>query len=187
MLWNIFRPYGLPSSITSDQGPQFIFNLWRSMCKRLKIKANLLTAYHPETDGQTEQANQDVKQGLQTYCNYMQDNWAKWLPMVEFSNNNNASSATSLSPFYLNKGFHPHMSFDPDTSTYEFTYEQLQSAKAEDITTHMQEILNFGRQQLKKSRESMKTQADKYKKDISYEVGDWVWLSSHNIRTIRPS
>ena len=157
MLWNIFRPHGLPSSITSDQGPQFISNLWRSICKRLKIKANLSTAYHPETDGQTEQANQDVERGLRTYYNYMQDNWVKWLPIVEFSDNNNTSSATSLLLFYLNKGFHPRMSFDPDTSTYKSTRKRLQSAKAEDITTRMQEILNFERQQLKKSRESMKT------------------------------
>ena len=65
--------------IVSDRGPQFISTLWKSMCKQLKIKVNLSTAFHPETDGQTEQANQDVERGLHTYCNYMQDDWAKWL------------------------------------------------------------------------------------------------------------
>ena len=54
MLWNIYRLHGLPSSIVSDRGPQFVSTLWKSMCKRLKIKANLSTAYHSETDGQTE-------------------------------------------------------------------------------------------------------------------------------------
>ena len=82
--------------------------------------------------------------------------------MVEFSDNNNCSSVTSLSPFYLNKGFHPCMSFGPDTTNYKSTHKRLQSAKAEDITTRVQEILDFGRQQLKKSRESMKAQADKH-------------------------
>ena len=116
----------------------------------------------------------------------MQDDWAKWLPMVEFSNNNNASSATSLSPFYLNKGFHPQMSFGPDETTYESTRERLQSAKAEDINTRMQEILDFGVKQLEKSRKSMKAQADKHRKDVTYEVGDMVWLSGRNIKSTRP-
>ena len=57
MLWNIYRLHGLFSSIVSDWGPQFIFTLWKSMCKRLKIKANLSTVYYSETDSQTEQAN----------------------------------------------------------------------------------------------------------------------------------
>ena len=106
--------------------------------------------------------------------------------MVKFSDNNSLSSVTSLSPFYFNKGFHSHMSFSPDTTTYESTCERLQSAKAEDIATHMQEILNFGLQQLKKSRVSMKTQTDKHQKDVSYKAGDMIWLSDCNIKSTRP-
>ena len=77
MLWNVYCLHDLPSSIVSDRGPQFISTLWKSMCNQLKIKVNLSTAFHPETDGQTERANQDVERGLHTYCNYMQDDWAK--------------------------------------------------------------------------------------------------------------
>ncbi len=73
MLWNVYRLHGLPSSIVSDRGSQFIFIMWKSLCKRLRITASLFTAYHPETDGQTERANQDVERGLRTYCNYMQN------------------------------------------------------------------------------------------------------------------
>ena len=106
--------------------------------------------------------------------------------MVKFSDNNNAFSATSLSPFYLNKGFHPRMSFGPDETTYESTRERLQSAKAEDINTRMQENLNFSLKQLEKSQESMKAQADKHQKDVTYEVRDMVWLSDCNIKFMRP-
>ncbi len=101
MLWNVYRLHGLPSSIVSDRGSQFISTMWQSLCKRLRITASLSTAYHPETDGQSERANQDVERGLRTYCNYMQDDWAKWLPMVKFSENSNTSSATSMTPFYF--------------------------------------------------------------------------------------
>ena len=66
-----------------------------------------------------------------------------------------------------NKGFQLHISFNSDATTYKFTCKQLQSVKVEDMTTHMQEILNFSRQQLKKSRESIKAQANKHQKDVN--------------------
>ena len=66
------------------------------------------------------------------------------------------------------------MSFSPNETTYESTREQLQSVKVEDINTHMQEILDFRVKQLEKSRKSMKEQADKHCKDVTYEVEDMI-------------
>ena len=186
LIWNLYRLHGLPSSIVSDRGPQFVSTLWKSMCKRLRIKVNLSTSYHPQTDGQTERANQDIERGLRTFCNYAQDDWAKWVPMVEFADNNNTASSTSLTPFFMNKGFNPRMSFDPDTTDYETTRERLQSRKAEEITKRMQEILDYGKEHLEASRIAMQTQTNKHRKDVSYEVGDKVWLSSKHIQTTRP-
>lgn len=187
LLWNVFRLHGLPLSITSDRGRQFVSTLWKSLCKRLKIKANLSTAYHPETDGQSERANQDIKRGLRTYCNYMQDDWARWIPMVEFSDNNNTSTSLGLSPFYFNRGFHPRMSFGPDCTTYESTRERLQATKAEDISKRMAELLEYGQASLAKSQLAMEAQANMHRKQVEYDKGDKVWLSSQNIRTTRPS
>ena len=65
--------------------------------------------------------------------------------MMKFSDNNNIISVISLSLFYLNKGFHSHMSFNSDTITYKFICKQLQSMKVKNITTHMQKILNFSK------------------------------------------
>ena len=186
MLWNVYRLHGLLSSIVSDRDSQFISTMWKSLCKRLRITASLFTAYHPEIDGQSERANQDVERGLRTYCNYMQDDWAKWIPMVEFSDNSNTSSATSMTPFYFNKGFHPRMSFDPDTTDYETTRERLEARKADDIAIRMEELLNFGRQQLEKTKLATEVQVNKHRRDVTYEVDDWVWLSSRNVKTTRP-
>ena len=186
LIWNVFRLHGLPSSIISDRGPQFISTVWKSFCKRLRIKVSLSTAYHPQTDGQSERANQEVERGLRTYCNYMQDDWAKWLPMVEFSDNNNLTSATQMSPFYANKGFNPRMSFDPDTTSYHSTRERLEAAKAEDIAKRMEEILEYSKERLTRSQKAMQLQANKHRKEVSYNIGDKVWLSSKNIRSTRP-
>jgi len=116
----------------------------------------------------------------------MQDDWAKWIPMVEFSDNSNTSSATSMTPFYFNKGFHPRMSFDPDTTDYETTRERLEARKADDIAIRMEELLSFGRQQLEKTKLAIEVQVNKHRRDVTYEVGDWVWLSSRNVKTTRP-
>ena len=79
----------------------------------LKIDAKLFTAYHPETDGQTEQMNAVMEHYLQAFCNYMQDDWAKWVPGAEFSANNAPSATTLASPFLANSGQNPCLGFEP--------------------------------------------------------------------------
>ena len=183
----VFRYHGLPSSITSDRGPQFVATAWKSFCKRLGIKSKLSTAFHPETDGQTERANQDMEKQLRIYCNYMQDDWIKLLPMAEFADNNAVSAGTGMTPFFANKGFHPRMTFGPDDTKYETAQERVQAAKAEDITGTMDNILKLMRENAEKSQATMKRHADRHRREISYEVGDQVFLSSKNIITDRPS
>jgi len=75
----------------------------------LGIKANLSTAYHPETDGQTEWVNQILEQYLWVYINYQQDNWVNLLPLAKFAYNNTSHSVTMVTPFFANKGFHPKL------------------------------------------------------------------------------
>ena len=109
----IYRYHGLPDSIVSDRGSQFISALWTRLCKRLGIQRRLSTAYHPESDGQTEEANKGIKQYLLSYINYMQDDWARWLAGAEFASNNVESVSTTCTPFLANSGQHPRMGFEP--------------------------------------------------------------------------
>lgn len=185
-LHNVYRREGLPSSIVSDRGTQFVSTLWRCLCKRLGIQATYSTAYHPETDGQTERANQDVETKLRAYCNEHQDNWADYIDMVEFSDNNQESASTGMSPFFFNKGYHPRMSFTPDNTVYPTTRERLASRTAGSIVEHMQQSLDYGRQNLEAAQTSMIEQANRHRKHVTYEVGDRVYLSTKNIKTTRP-
>jgi Integrase zinc binding domain len=95
--WVVVK-HGTPADIVSDQGMLFISNFWKSLMKRLSIKLNLLTMYHPETDGQTECLNQILKQYLQIYVDYLQDDWAPLLPLAEFAYNNSSHSAMNITP-----------------------------------------------------------------------------------------
>ena len=183
----LFRTHDIPKSITSNRGPQFIATVWKSLCRRLGIKCNLSIAFHSEIDGQTERANQDVETNLRKYCNYMQDDWPDWLPMAEFFDNDRLFEATKLTPFFANKGFHPRMAIGPDDIAYESTRERLLAKKAGDITGTMANILEFMKGNIKKVQAAMTAQANKHRKFVSYAKGDMVWLSSRNIKTIRPS
>jgi len=185
MLWNVYWLHDLLSSIVSNKDFQFISTMWKSLCKRLRITASLFTVYHSEIDDQSKRVNQDVERELRIYCNYMQNDWIKWISMMKFSDNFNIFSITSMTFFYFNKEFHPRMSFDSDTTDYETTCERLEVRKADDIVIRMKELLNFDRQQLKKTKLIIEVQINKHRRNVIYEVDNWVWLSSRNVKTTR--
>src|SRR6266481_6120976 len=96
-------------------------------------------AYHPETDGQTEHVNQILKQYLQVYINYQQDNWVHLLPLAEFAYNNTTHSATSVTPFFANKGFHPKFKVSLDSVPSESAHKMASNLK--DLHQHSREQL----------------------------------------------
>ncbi len=185
MLWNVYRLHDLLSSIVSNRDSQFISIMWQSLCKWLKIKVNLSTVYHSEINDQSKRANQDVECKLRIYCNYMQNDWAKWLSMMKFSDNFNTFLTILMISFYFNKDFHSRMSFNSDTTDYEMTRQRIKARKIDDIVTWMSELLIFNHQQLKKIKQITEAQMNKHRRDVIYEVNDQVWLVFENIKITR--
>ncbi len=185
MLWNVYRLHDLFSSIVSNRNSQFILTMWKSFCKWLRITANLFTVYHLKIDDQTKRVNQDVECELRIYCNYMQNDWVKWISMMKFSDNFNIFLIISMISFYFNKDFHFRMSFNSDTTDYEITREWLKARKANDIVIQMKELLSFNHQQLKKMKLIIKAQINKHRWNIIYEVENWVWLFFRNVKITR--
>ncbi len=104
---------------------------------------------------------------------------------MKFNNNFNIFSITSMIFFYFNKEFHFRMSFDSDTTDYETTRERLEAKKADDIVIWMKKLLSFDHQQLKKTKLIIKVQINKHRRDVTYKVDNWVWLSFRNVKTTR--
>ena len=73
----------------------------------MRIDHQLTTAYHLQANSQIKQTNQIIKQYLQHYISYEQDNWDKFLPMAQFTFNNAEHSTTKVSLFYTNYGYYP--------------------------------------------------------------------------------
>ncbi len=185
MLWNVYQLHDLSSSIVSNRDFQFISTMWQSLCKWLRITATLSTVYHSEINDQSKWVNQDVECELRIYCNYMQNDWTKWLSMIEFSENFNIFSIISMTSFYFNKNFHSWMSFNSDTTNYETICEHFEARKADDIIIQMKKLLVFDCLQLKKMKQIIEAQINKHRRDVIYEVNDWIWLFSRNIKTTR--
>ena len=98
-LCHIWKHHGLPTGIVSDRGPQFASQVMKDICKRLGIQPQLSTAYHPQTDGQTERINRDLQQYLHIFTSEKQDEWVNWLPLTQFSYNTKKQLSTEKSLF----------------------------------------------------------------------------------------
>jgi len=168
---NVWKLHGLPESVISDRGPQFAAGMTRELNKMLGIETKLSTAYHPETDRQTERTNQELEQYLRMYVNHRQNNWAEWLATAEFAFNNKVYTATKTSLFQVNYGREPRMGFD--------IRKKGKNEKAEEFMREMKERHEEARAALVKSQEKMKRQANRSRKEVEeYRVGDKVLIST---------
>jgi transposase InsO family protein len=84
----------------------------RDLCKRLGIQPKLSTAFHPQTDGQTERMNRDLQQYLRLFTAEKQDEWVDWLPLAQFSYNTKKQASTQKSPFEVTRSYVPRMGFE---------------------------------------------------------------------------
>jgi len=178
-LAQVFANHGTPTDIVSDWGKHFILQFWWSLCQLLDIKANLSTAYHPETDGQTEWVNQILEQYLWVYINYQQDNWVNLLPLAEFAYNNTSHSATMATPFFANNIFHPKL---------EVSFKPVVLDAAHQVTTDLKELHQYLHDQISHALKQYEVHsASRCLLIPPFKVRDTVWLYSWNIKTMCPS
>lgn len=129
----------------SDRGPQFVTEFTRELYRHLGIKLSASTAYHPQTDGQTECVNQELEQFLGVFCNERQNDWEDLLPDTEFSYNNHVHSAMQQTPFLLDTGQHPRMGFKPRRAA-------TKNESADAFVERMKEVQEEAKSTLAKSK-----------------------------------
>jgi hypothetical protein len=174
-LKEVFRIHGLPRTIISDRDSKFLSKFWRRLVQLLGIKHNPSTAYHPQTDGQTERVNQVLEQYLRAFVNHAQTDWVDLLPFAEFAYNNAENSSTKMSPFFANYGFHPRFDTIP--------HEEEQVPSAESFLDRLKTIHDQLRLNLSDARDAYKNTADARRLPTpDIKVGDHVWLNAKNIK-----
>ena len=170
-----FRLHGLPRKIISDRGPQFAADLFRAILKGLGIESALSTAYHPQTDGQSERFNQEGEAYLRAFCSQRRDDWVKWLPIAEYALNARVHSSTGYSPFFLMYGYEPQflVPANPDTPVPAANERLAELAKAREDATAA----------LTLAAERMKEYFDRHAQDTpTFTPGQKVWLDTRNLR-----
>ena len=114
----VVRYHRLPDLIVTNRKSLFILKFWSLLYYFLNIKRKLLTAFHPQTDGQTKRQNSTSKAYLQVFVNFEQNNWARLLLMAEFAYNNAKNISTGYTPFEFNCGYHPRVFYEEDLNPY---------------------------------------------------------------------
>jgi len=172
---NVWKLHGLPESIISDRGPQFVAGLMRELNEMLGIKSKLSTVFHSQTDRQTERVNQELEQYLRMFIDHRQEQWPEWLGTAEFAYNNKVHSSTRTSPFKANYEQDPRMGFEGR--------KKGKYAGAEKFIEKMKEIQGEVKAELGKAQEDMRKYANRKRSDVEeYKVGDLVMLSTKDLK-----
>jgi len=141
----------------------------RELNKLLEIKIKLLTAFHPQTDGQTERINQELEQYLQMFVDHCQEQWPEWLGIAEFAYNNKVYTGTKVSPFEANNSQNPRMGL-----------ELRKKGKYEEVAKfveRMKRVQEEAKTALTKAQEDMRRYIDRHGVEaVGYKVGDLVLL-----------
>ncbi|WVZ64073.1 hypothetical protein U9M48_013643 [Paspalum notatum var. saurae] len=158
--------HGVPKRIISDRGSQFTSRFWEQLHDSLDSKLRFSTAYHPQTDGQTERTNQILEDMLRACAIQYGTSWDKSLPYAEFSYNNSYQASLKKSPF-----------------------EALYSRRCRTPLFWNQtgEKQVFGPDLIKDAEQQikMKSYADVRRRDLTFKVDDFVYLKVSPMRGIR--
>jgi len=171
------RLHGLPHDIITDRGTLFTSDLWKETTGNLGIERRLSTAFHPQTDGQTERTNAILEQYLGAYINYQQDDWCDYLPLAEFAYNTRYQETIKNTPFFANYSINPE---------YEMIGHMIpgKQTKPEEMS-HLPESL---RNEMVAPQLRQKEYYDLHRKpDPNLQSEDIVWLLPGNIKTTRRS
>jgi len=166
---NVYKLHGMPKVLVSDRDPVFTSQFWQSVFKATGTELRLSTAYHPETDGQTERVNQSIECYLRYFISAHPKDWSKWLSLCEFWYNSNWHASLGKSPFQVIYGREPR--YFGITATNKIIAGDIQSWLAERSL-----VIASVRQHLLRMQQRMKSQADKKRVERVFAVGDRVFL-----------
>lgn len=167
-----YRRFGLPRAMISDRGPQFASQVFQELCTRIGVKSRLSTAFHPQTDGQTERMNREIGVFLRIYCGAHPETWSEHLSDLEFAHNQRVNANSGKTPFEIIMGYNPiAIPTFPTTSKFpalEARLKELRDIRKEALAAH------------EMARVRMAERITRVFKP--FEKGQKVWLEAKNIK-----
>jgi hypothetical protein len=167
--------HGVPKKIVSDRGTQFTSHFWQQLHEALGTHLNFSSTYHPQTDGQIERTNQILKDMLRACALQDKIGWNKRLPYAELSYNNSYQASLKMSPFEALYGRNCRTPLHWDQPGERLVF-------GPDILLEAEENIRMVREILKASQSRQQSYADTRRRELSFEVGDYVYLKVSPIR-----
>ena len=181
---HILSKFGVPKSIVSDRGSIFTSSFWESLCFYLATRRCLSTAFHPQTDGQTERMNQTLECYLRCFINYEQDDWVELLPCAEYASNQAVNATTGKSPFEMVFKFTPNLQINVERETpANSMLHENEVAKGK--ATGLEQAQRASKEARTTAETAVEKHFNKKRKDMHFIAGDLVRLSTKHIRTLR--
>ncbi|KAH9680016.1 Endonuclease [Citrus sinensis] len=168
----IVRLHGVPRSIVSDRDAKFLSHFWKTLWGKLGTKLLFSTTCHPQTDGQTEVVNRTLSTLLRAIIQKNLKTWEECLPHVEFAYNRTVHSATKFSPFEIVYGFNPLTPLD----LLPLPINERASIDGKKKAEFVKQLHERTHQHIEKRTEQYATQANKGRKQVVFQPGDWVWV-----------
>ncbi|GJR70322.1 putative nucleotidyltransferase, ribonuclease H [Tanacetum coccineum] len=165
----IVRLHGFPRSIVSDRDVVFLSHFWQELFRLTQTKLQLSTSYHPQTDGQIEVINRGLEAYLRCFAHEQPVKWSSYLPWAEYSYNTGYHTSTGTTPFSVVYGREP-------PSLLPYVMGETKNAELEQQLVDRDDMLKLIRHNLHKAQDRMRQQANSKRHDISFEVGDYVFL-----------
>lgn len=167
--------HGIPEVIISDRDSKFTSMFWQSLWKLLDTKLAMSTAFHPQSDGQTERTNRTLEQMLRAYTDVNQSNWDELLAYAEIAYNNSKNDSTGFSPFYLNHGQDMRLPAGAINSV------NTPNAAVGDLLSELQSTMVLVQKNLVHAQEVQKKYADQHRREETFAIGDKVLVDARDI------
>jgi transposase InsO family protein len=169
----IVRLHGIPVSIVSDRDPVFTSSFWRALFKASGSTLLMSSAFHPQTDGQTEAVNKAIGMYLRCFTGDRPRQWLKWLPWAEYTYNTAFHTSLKETPFRVVYGRDP-----PSLRSYDAS--EVRVVAVAQTLAERDEFLQDVRLRLEQAQQVAKLQYDGHHRAVTFSVGDWVWLRLHH-------
>ena len=171
----VIARHGAPKAILTDRGRNFTSDLFKNICEYFGIDRKFTTAYHPQTDGQTERFNRTLMGMLCNYIGHKHDDWEDVLELVCFVYRASVHSPTCETPYFLLYGRDPRMLIDRFLNPRMINIITPEDYKSQ-LMMRMHTAFKLVKDNLEDTRKQVKIQYDKRAKVLDYKVGDKVLL-----------